>query len=160
MNQLPTRVQGKATQLRKMCKRTCHMKNQRSHREKEKCPLPLNPQQKSLRSGHGHRKQWRHPWSTQKNSKPSVILMAWTSRLTNLQCLHKYANEYLSLLIPFQTIINWKEKYLPSTKQKKITETTRKGVVHSYLPSNLQGGWINLQLSPNLQLGKDLKKMK
>lgn len=26
-----------------------------------------------------------------------------------------------------------------------------------YLPSNLHGGWINLQFSPNRQLGKDLK---
>lgn len=55
---------------------------------------------------------------------------------------------------------HWKEKHLPSIKQKEITETRRKGVVHTYLPSNLQGGWINLQLSPNLQLGKDLKETK
>ena len=30
----------------------------------------------------------------------------------------------------------------------------------SYLPSNLHGGWMNLQLSPNLQFGKDLTKKK
>ena len=29
-------------------------------REKEKRPLRLNPQQKSLRSGHGHRKRWKY----------------------------------------------------------------------------------------------------
>ena len=33
--QLSTRVRGKATRLGKMRKRACHMKNQRSHRERE-----------------------------------------------------------------------------------------------------------------------------
>ena len=31
-----------------------------SHREKEKRPSRLNPQQKSLRTGHRHRKRWRY----------------------------------------------------------------------------------------------------
>ena len=49
-NQLSTRVRGKAARLGKMWKRACLVKNQRSHRENEKRPSRLNPQQ-----------QWRCP---------------------------------------------------------------------------------------------------
>ena len=73
------------------------MKNQRSHREKSKASFASEPKKPKKWS-------WRHPWSTQKNSKPSVILMAWTSRLTNLQCVHKYADEWQWIFLKILTL--------------------------------------------------------
>ena len=70
------------------------VKNQTGHRENEKRPSCLNPQQKGLRSGHGRGKGLRYFRSTLKNSIPSASLTAWNSRPIYPQCIQKYADAW------------------------------------------------------------------
>ena len=124
-------------------------------RKNKKHPC-LNPQQKSLRSGHVHQKRCKYSWGTSKNSKPSVSLMVRTSRPIYLQCMQKYAKawQWIFPKILAMTSFRNREKNMNNEEYKfyqKELEEQRRQIWNSFQRIILVILYLaTVQLSPSV----------